>query len=202
MKEKLREALKIKGEWDTARRDLQQIVTDLQRLNADQDRIRKNLRETPKEAEVYATYLKKLNDQEKEIDALTAKQKSLMTDEFDAARSTTTTSPISLEWSDGRSKSKARDNTSAGFRLWIRCDYERREVETVRQFVPPEAAHRVALLRDLPPAQRSSTKSTAASRVNDICRPSLRLSFRLAASAIRAVAGARTRPMPSIRASE
>ena len=70
-------------------------MTDLQRLNADQDRIRKNLRETPKEAEVYATYLKKLNDQEKEIDALTAKQKSLMTDEFESARSTTTTSPIS-----------------------------------------------------------------------------------------------------------
>jgi sulfur transfer protein SufE len=86
LKEKLREALKIKGEWDTARRDLQQIVTDLQRLNADQDRIRKNLRETPKEAEVYATYLKKLNDQEKEIDALTAKQKSLMTDEFESRK--------------------------------------------------------------------------------------------------------------------
>jgi hypothetical protein len=86
LKEKLREALKIKGDWDTARRDLQQIVTDLQRLNADQDRIRKNLRETPKEAEVYATYLKKLNDQEKEIDALTAKQKSLMTDEFESRK--------------------------------------------------------------------------------------------------------------------
>ena len=74
--------MKIKREWDTARRDLQQIVTDLQRLKADQDRIRKNLRETPKEAEVYPTYLKKLNDQEKEIDVLTAKQKSLMTDEL------------------------------------------------------------------------------------------------------------------------
>ena len=55
---------------------------DLQRLNQDQDRIRKNLRETPKEAEVYQTYLKKLSDQEKEIDTLTAKQKKLMADEF------------------------------------------------------------------------------------------------------------------------
>ena len=54
------------------------MVADLQRLNADQDRIRKNLRETPTEAEVYKTYLKKLNDQEKEIDALTTKQKKLM----------------------------------------------------------------------------------------------------------------------------
>jgi hypothetical protein len=38
----------------------------------------------PKEAEVYATYLKKLNDQEKEIDTLTEKQKKLMGDEFAA----------------------------------------------------------------------------------------------------------------------
>ncbi len=43
---------------------------------------RKNLRETPNEAEVYATYLKKLSDQEKEIDALTAKQKGLVGEEF------------------------------------------------------------------------------------------------------------------------
>ena len=54
LKQKLTEALKIKGEWDAARRELAQVVADLQRLNADQDRIRKNLRETPKEAEVYA----------------------------------------------------------------------------------------------------------------------------------------------------
>lgn len=86
LKEKLQEALKIKGVWDVAQRELQQVVADLQRLNADQDRIRKNLRETPKEAEVYATYLKKLSDQEKEIDTLTAKQKKLMTDEFTARK--------------------------------------------------------------------------------------------------------------------
>jgi hypothetical protein len=65
---------------------LQQVVADLQRLNADQDRIRKNLRETPPEAEVYKTYLKKLSDQEKEIDALTGKQKKLMGDEFAARK--------------------------------------------------------------------------------------------------------------------
>jgi hypothetical protein len=81
LKEQLKKALEVKGEWDTARRELAQVVADLQRLNQDQDRIRKNLRETPKEAEVYATYLKKLSDQEKEIDVLTAKQKKLMEDE-------------------------------------------------------------------------------------------------------------------------
>jgi septal ring factor EnvC (AmiA/AmiB activator) len=86
LKQKLTQALAIKGEWDVARRELAQVVADLQRLNTDQDRIRKNLRETPKEAEVYATYLKKLSDQEKEIDALTAKQKKLMEEEFSSRK--------------------------------------------------------------------------------------------------------------------
>lgn len=86
LKAKLKEALSMKGEWDGAKRELAQVVADLQRLNADQDRIRKNLRETPREAEVYETYLKKLSAQEKEIDALTAKQKKLMGDEFAARK--------------------------------------------------------------------------------------------------------------------
>src|SRR5262249_34205051 len=86
LKQKLVEALKIKGDWDGVRRELTQLSADLERLNQDQDRIRKNLRETPKEAEVYQTYLKKLSDQEKEIDTLTAKLKKLMGDEFTARK--------------------------------------------------------------------------------------------------------------------
>jgi hypothetical protein len=86
LKQKLTEALGLKGTWDVTHRELNQVVADLARLNADQDRIRKNLRETPKEAEVYQTYLKKLSDQEKEIDALTTKQKKLMTDELSARK--------------------------------------------------------------------------------------------------------------------
>ena len=86
LKEKLREALKVKASWDSARRELQQVQADLNRLNQDQDRIRKNLRETPAEAEVYKTYLKKLSDQEKEIDTLTAKQKKLMGEEFETRK--------------------------------------------------------------------------------------------------------------------
>ena len=82
LKAKLNEALKVKGTWDVALRELNQVQLDLSRLNADQDRIRKNLANTPKEAEVYETYLKKLSDQEKEIDGLTARQKKLMGDEF------------------------------------------------------------------------------------------------------------------------
>ncbi|MBP3955715.1 DUF4139 domain-containing protein [Gemmata sp. G18] len=86
LKQKLNEALKIKGTWDHTARELNQVNADLQRFTTDQDRIRKNLRETPKESEVYATYLKKLSDQEKEIDALTAKQKGLVADEFQARK--------------------------------------------------------------------------------------------------------------------
>jgi hypothetical protein len=87
LKEKLTSALALKGTWDNHRRELAQVVADLQRLNLDQDRIRKNLANTPKEAEVYQTYLKKLSDQEKEIDGLTTKQKKLMNDEFAAKKS-------------------------------------------------------------------------------------------------------------------
>jgi hypothetical protein len=86
LKAKLAEALKVKGGWDDSLRELNHAVADLQRLNADQDRIRKNLANTPKEAEVYQVYLKKLSDQEKEIDGLTAKQKKLMADEFAAKK--------------------------------------------------------------------------------------------------------------------
>jgi hypothetical protein len=86
LKEKLKAALDIKSGWDNSLRELKQIQADLARLNQDQDRIRKNLANTPKEAEVYQTYLKKLSDQEKEIDALTGKQKKLMGEEFAARK--------------------------------------------------------------------------------------------------------------------
>ena len=86
LKEKLRSALTLKGAWDRDRRELQQVGVDLNRLSVDQDRIRRNLRETPKEAPVYATYLKKLSDQEKEIDALTTRQKELIVKEFAAKK--------------------------------------------------------------------------------------------------------------------
>ena len=86
LKEQLGEALKKKGAWDAARRELQQVGADLARITADQDRIRKNLRETPEKAEVYATYLKKLSEQEKELDALTARQKAVMAGEFAAKK--------------------------------------------------------------------------------------------------------------------
>jgi hypothetical protein len=86
LKEKLKEALAVKAKWDAALRELHQVQADLARLSQDQDRIRKNLANTPKEADVYKTYLKKLSDQEKEIDGLTTRQKQLMGDEFAAKK--------------------------------------------------------------------------------------------------------------------
>jgi hypothetical protein len=86
LKAKLNEALKAKAAWDAQTRELQQVVADLQRLTQDQARIRQNLAQTPAEAEVYKTYLKKLSDQEKEIDGLTDRQKKLMAAEFEAKK--------------------------------------------------------------------------------------------------------------------
>jgi len=83
---KLADALKVKATRDFTTRDLRQVATDIARITADQDRIHKNLRETPKEAEVYGDYLKKLSAQEKEMDALTDKQKKLMESEFKARK--------------------------------------------------------------------------------------------------------------------
>jgi len=87
LKAKLGDALKLKGAWDVLRRELQQVRADTARIAQDQERIRKNLRETPKEAEVYATYLEKLSAQEKELDALMTKEKKIMADEFKAKKS-------------------------------------------------------------------------------------------------------------------
>ena len=86
LKDKLKAALTIKGTWDGAQRDLREVAADIARITADQTRIRNNLRETPKEAEVYGEYLKKLSAQEKEMDALTVKQKKLMVEEFKARK--------------------------------------------------------------------------------------------------------------------
>lgn len=86
LKKALTDALALKSKWDNTRRELNQVNADLQRITQDQDRIRKNLRETPKEAEVYGEYLKKLSSQEKELDKLTETQKKLMAEEFGAKK--------------------------------------------------------------------------------------------------------------------
>ncbi|HYH69157.1 MAG TPA: DUF4139 domain-containing protein [Urbifossiella sp.] len=86
LKVKLTEALKLKGAWDGQLRDLTQVKADLARVAADQERIRKNLAATPREAEVYKTYLDRLATQEREIDGLTTREKSVMAAEFTARK--------------------------------------------------------------------------------------------------------------------
>ncbi len=86
LKQKLAEALKFKAAWDGQLRDLTQVKADLARLGTDQDRIRKNLAATPREAEVYKTYLDRLAAQEREIDGLTTREKTLMAAEFQARK--------------------------------------------------------------------------------------------------------------------
>jgi hypothetical protein len=86
LKQKLAEALKLKSSWDGHLRDLTQVKADLARVATDQDRIRKNLAATPREAEVYQTYLTRLATQEREIDGLTAREKTLMAAEFQSRK--------------------------------------------------------------------------------------------------------------------
>jgi hypothetical protein len=84
LKEKLREALKVKGTWDKARQEIQTINTRVQAITVDQKRLRENLRETPKESPLFQRYLKTLEEQEKEMDDLSAKLKTLHGDEAKA----------------------------------------------------------------------------------------------------------------------
>jgi hypothetical protein len=81
LKEKLREALKVKATWDRARQDIQAVSTRVQAITTDQKRLRENLRETPKESPLFTRYLKTLEEQEKEMDDLSAKLKALHGDE-------------------------------------------------------------------------------------------------------------------------
>jgi hypothetical protein len=81
LKAKLREALKVKAAWDKARQDIQAVNARVQAITADQKRLRENLRETPKESPLFQRYLKTLEEQETEMDDLSAKLKTLQGDE-------------------------------------------------------------------------------------------------------------------------
>jgi hypothetical protein len=87
LKEKLREALKVKSGWDRSRQDILSVNTRIQAITVDQKRLRDNLRETPKESPLFHRYLKTLEEQEKEMDDLQAKLKTLHTDEAKAKTS-------------------------------------------------------------------------------------------------------------------
>ncbi|HEX3147852.1 MAG TPA: DUF4139 domain-containing protein [Gemmataceae bacterium] len=81
LKTKLQESLGVKSKWDKARQDIQAVNARVQAITVDQKRLRDNLRETPKESPLFQRYLKTLEEQEKEMDDLSAKLKTLQGDE-------------------------------------------------------------------------------------------------------------------------
>ena len=84
LKAKLRDALSIKQAWDESRRQIQEVLTRIQTIERDQQRLRENIKNTPKEAEVYNVYLKKLSEQEKEMTTLSDSLKTLQAGEATA----------------------------------------------------------------------------------------------------------------------
>ena len=77
VKEALTRALTLRGRVAEAQRELQQRERQLRVITEDQDRLRKNLREMPKEAVAYKRYLKKFDDQETQIEQLQKEIKTL-----------------------------------------------------------------------------------------------------------------------------
>jgi hypothetical protein len=84
LKAKLAEALKVKGTWDKVRQDIQAANTRVQTITQDQKRLRDNMRELPRDSELFKRYLKTLEEQETEMDDLHAKLKTLQADEAKA----------------------------------------------------------------------------------------------------------------------
>ena len=84
LKAKLQEALTVKGSWDKVRQDIQAASTRVQTITADQKRLRDNMRELPRDSELFKRYLKTLEAQETEMDDLQAKVKALHADEAKA----------------------------------------------------------------------------------------------------------------------
>jgi len=70
-KEMLTKAIELKGKRDVNRQEMANAQQQLGDLERDQERLRKNLKETPPTANAYKTYLAKLDEQEAEITRLT-----------------------------------------------------------------------------------------------------------------------------------
>ena len=77
VKAALVQALALKAKWDTSRTEVLDVNTRVVTIERDQDRLRKNLKETPKEAPVFQEYIRKLGEQEKEMNDLSARLKDL-----------------------------------------------------------------------------------------------------------------------------
>ncbi|MCE9533940.1 MAG: DUF4139 domain-containing protein, partial [Planctomycetes bacterium] len=84
LKQRLNDALTMKGKWDDIRREIDNINRRIATITTDQNRIRQNLREVPKESEAYKRYLEKFDVQEKEMDTLHTSLKTQQETEFKA----------------------------------------------------------------------------------------------------------------------
>jgi hypothetical protein len=82
VKKALEQAMALKGKLSATQRDIQQQQRELNVITADQERLRKNLKEMPPEAAAYKRYLKKFDDQETEIERLQKLIKELHEGEF------------------------------------------------------------------------------------------------------------------------
>ena len=82
LKVRLGEAMSMKGKWDDVRREIEKVNQRIQTITADQNRIRQNLREVPKESEAYKRYLTKFDEQEKEMDSLHSQLKERQEQEY------------------------------------------------------------------------------------------------------------------------
>jgi hypothetical protein len=82
VKKALEKALDLRGKLAATQREIQKQEQQLNVITADQDRLRKNLKEMPPEAAAYKRYLKKFDDQETEIERLQKLIKEMQDGEF------------------------------------------------------------------------------------------------------------------------
>ena len=71
----------MKASWDKVRSDITSSNQRILTITADQKRLRDNMRELPKDSDLFKRYLKTLEEQETEMDTLQAKLKTLQGDE-------------------------------------------------------------------------------------------------------------------------
>src|SRR5437764_8327103 len=81
VKDALSKSLALRGRLADTQRELQQLDRQLKVITDDQDRLRRNLHEMPKEATAYKRYLKKFDDQETDIEKFQKQIKELQNQE-------------------------------------------------------------------------------------------------------------------------
>jgi hypothetical protein len=77
LKAMLQKALQHKASWDDVRRKIEDANRRVQTITQDQKRLRDNMRELPRDSDLFKRYLRTLEEQEKEMDDLQALLKEL-----------------------------------------------------------------------------------------------------------------------------